>query len=323
MKKSIIISPQDMDGCDWIARAAQAKLNTLAFHTGGPNHDVAAALQPVLGDAFRAQCRQAGLICEFEEHVAGTFLTPELFEEHPDYLACDEKGVRNHGERVNWCISSGGMRDLITERAGKLAELLRPASHRYYFWSADSAEGLCRCTNCAKYSRPDLNMLTVNAMAEGIRTADPLAEVAYLAYSASSYDTPEKVAPHEAVFLEFAPYIRSFDCTIDDERCEDNRSFCEAVRKLVRYFDPARAHVLEYWLDVSLHNKYQPLHCPVPTTKEIMKHDLEFYGSLGFRHFATFACDMNKTYFDRYGDEPLQWYGEILNELFEEQEKYV
>ena len=316
MKKSIVISPQDMCGVDWIALAARTGLNTLAFHTGGPNHDVKAALRPVVGENFRVRCEKAGLACEYEEHVAGTFLTPDLFLSHPDYLACDAMGRRQTGERVNWCVSSVGMRDIIAARAEELARFLRPMSHRYYFWSADSADGLCRCPACSQYSQADLNMLGVNAMAAGIVRADPQAEVAYLAYSASSYAPPNTVAPHPAVFLEFAPYVRRVDFAIDDDSCETNRKFRVALVNLLEFFPPARAHVLEYWLDVSLYNHYGPLNCPVSVTKEVMKRDMEFYGGLGLRNFATFACDMNREYFDRFSDEPLQWYGELLNSIF-------
>ena len=208
------------------------------------------------------------------------------------------------------------MKKKVTENAAKLAEKLHSASHRYYFWSADRADSLCHCPQCSKYTQADLNMLSVNIISEGIRRHDPQAQVAYLAYAGSSYDVPQEIMPHESVFLEFAPYVRRFTAPINDPDHEINRRFHDALLKLLKFFPAERTHILEYWLDVSLFcNHFRDPIKPLPTTREVIRRDLEFYCSLGIKDFTTFAVGLNGEFLKQYGDQQLIDYAEILNEL--------
>ena len=108
MKKSIIISPEDCCGVDWVKKAADAGLNTLAFHTGGPRHDLVTALADVATDDFRAKCTAAGLFCEYEEHAAENILPSALVSLHPEYFSCDAQGQRRTDDRAGWCLSAPG-----------------------------------------------------------------------------------------------------------------------------------------------------------------------------------------------------------------------
>lgn len=317
-KKGIIIAPEDMNGVDYLQKAATLGLNTLAFHTGGPNHNLLDALKDVRTEEFREKCRQAGLNCEYEEHAAGQFLPAELFESHPEYFACNREGIRQCGKNTGWCLSSAGMKEYITESAENLARELQTASHNYYFWGEDDDNALCRCPACSRYSIADLNILNANAIAEGIRRVDPLANVSLLAYSSGTFELPEKVEPHEALFLEFAPYRRHYDCAFDDPADEVNTKFRKDLLKLLQYYPAERTHVLEYWLDVSYFSHYTTPLKKVGATAELMKRDLEFYYSCGIRNFSTFAAMMNKEYFDEFGEEELNVYAELLNQMLGE-----
>ncbi len=316
MKKGIIVAPGDFSGLDWVKKCADLQLDTLAFHTGGRNHDILKELDFSFSPEFKSRCAGHNIFCEFEEHTAGVMLAPELFPQHPEYFALNADGSRAPGERTNWCISSAGMRDLLRENAAALARKLGTASHRYYFWSADGANSLCHCQECSRWSPADLNLLSVNVMAEGIRKADPQAQVACLAYAGSSYDVPEKVEPHEAVFLEFAPYVRRFFASIDDPANEINRRFHDKFLKLLQFFPAERTHVLEYWLDVSLFcNHFRQEVKALPVTREIMLRDIEFYRKHGIENFSTFAVGMNGAYLEKFGEERLLDYAEILNRM--------
>ncbi len=316
VKKGIIIAPEDFTGLDWVEKCSALKLDTLAFHTGGRNHDILKSLDFSFSLEFKKRCTEKNIFCEFEEHTAGVMLDPALYSVHPEYFALNDNGSRVPGERTNWCISSSGMRDLLKENAANLARKLHSASHRYYFWSADGANSLCHCKECSRWNTADLNLLSVNVIAEGIRQADPQAEVAYLAYAGSSYDVPEKVVPHEAVFLEFAPYVRRFFAAIDDPANEINRRFHDALLKLLKFFPAKRTHILEYWLDVSLFcNHFREEVKALPVTQEIMYRDIDFYRGLGIENFSTFAVGMNGCYLKKFGEERLLDYAGYLNKV--------
>ena len=315
MKKSIIVSPEDCRNTDWVKKAADAGFDTLALHSGGRRHDLLEALAEFRTPEFRTRCANAGLSLEYEEHAAETFLPSELRAAHPEYFACGEDGVRQSGERAGWCPSAPGMRERIADGAEKLARALRPSSRNYYFWGADSKECICRCLECAKFSRADLNVMNANMIAEGILRADPQARVALLAYTPGTFELPEKVVPHEALFLEFAPFHRHYDVPLSDPADEVNSRFRADLLKLLTFFPAERVHVLEYWLDVSYFSCWRRPLKKIGCPPEVMRRDLEFYYTLGIRNFATFAVMMDETYFAQFGDEELYACGRALNEL--------
>ena len=316
MKKSIIVAPENCCGVDWVKKAAELGLDTLAFHTGGVRHDLLEALREVRTPEFREHCTRAGLFYEYEEHATENLLPSALFSSHPEYFACDPDGTRQSGPRAGWCPSAPGMAERIVDGAEKLARALCPSSHNYYFWGADAANSICRCPKCAKFSRADLNVLNANLIAEGVRRADPRGRVSLLVYTRGSFELPEKVVPHEALFLEFAPIHRHFDTSIAEEKDEVNAGYRRDLERFLAYFSPERVHVLEYWLDVSLFSRWRlpmkKLGCP----PEVIRRDLDYYFSLGIRNFSTFAVMMGKDYFERFGDEELRTYCETLNNLF-------
>ena len=315
MKKSIIVSPEDCAGTDWVKRAADAGFDTLALHSGGRRRDLPTALASFRTPGFRARCARAGLFLEYEEHAAESILPSALFHTHPEYFACGPDGVRQSGERAGWCPGAPGMKERIADEAEKLARALRPASHNYYFWGADSEECICRCPRCAQYSRADLNVLNANLIAEGVLRADRAGHVSLLAYTQGTFDLPEKVMPCDALFLEFAPFHRRHDVPLNDPADEVNSRFRNDLLKLLTFFPAEKVHVLEYWLDVSLFSNWRRPLRKIGCPPEVMRRDLEFYCSLGIRNFATFAVMMDETYFAEFGDGELTACGQALNEF--------
>ena len=314
MKKGIVITPADLKGCDWIEKCRQLGLNTLGIHSGGgANHDILAVLGETATPEFRSKAAAANLELEYECHITGSILTEELFKEHPEYF--QESFIS--GRRVSsggWCISNPEFRDLLAEKVCELTEKLPSSTHNYYYWSADQILAWCHCQHCSKYSMSDLNALAMNWIQESICKVDPQAELAYLGYH-SALLPPRKVKPNDGLFLEFAPYPRCYRHAIDDPECEYNRKQWNALQEQLQVFDPAKAQILEYWLDVSYFSDYREPHISPPLKRDILRRDLEAYMKLGIRNFTTFAVYMNGEFLEKEGDESLVLYAETLNEF--------
>ncbi len=314
MKKGLVITPNDFNGVDWIARMKELHLNTLGIHSGGgASHDVLAVLGPYAEAGFRSKVREAGLELEYEVHAADVLLERSLFETHPEYFP--QEYIR--GSRTplgNWCVTNPGVRARLAENAAKLSQRLIPSTHRHYFWSCDFQSGWCHCPGCSPYTISDQNLASVNAMIRAIRGTDPKAELAYLAYQ-NHYAVPKKVCPEEGVFLEFAPMTRCPRHAIDDPDCAINQVFWNSLKRHLELFDPARAHLLEYWVDASFYSRHKKPAVKPVLFREVLRRDIEAYRKLGIDNFTTFAVYMDGEYFRNNGDEELRMYAEVLNEF--------
>lgn len=243
MKKGLVITPEDFNGVDWIAKMKELGLNTLGLHSGGgASHDVTAVLGDYAKEEFRKRVADAGLDLEYEDHAADSLLDRSLFKTHPEYFPMHcISGERR--EKGNWCISNPDVAELLASNAVNLAEKLVPSTHRHYFWSCDFPGGWCHCPACSAMTVSDQNLASVNAMAKALREADPQAELAYLAYL-NHYEMPEKVEPAEGVFLEFAPITRCPRHAINDPDCAVNRVYWNSLKRHLNLFAPEK---LIFW----------------------------------------------------------------------------
>ena len=309
-----MITPEDFIGVDWIARMKELRLNTLGIHSGGgASHDVLAMLGSYAAAEFHSKVRDAGLELEYEVHAADVLLERSLFETHPEYFPQDYlTGERT--ARGNWCVTNPEVRRRIAENAAKLSQSLVPSTHRHYFWSCDFHGGWCHCPACSPYTVSDQNLASVNAMIREIRKTDPEAELAYLGYL-NHYEVPEKVQPEEGIFLEFAPMTRCPHHAIDDPVCSLNRVYWNSLKRHLELFDPARTHILEYWLDSSFYSHYRKPAVKPVLSRDVLRRDLEAYLKLGIDKFTTFAVYMDGNYFRNNGDAELRLYAEVLNEF--------
>jgi len=66
--------------------------------------------------------------------------------------------------------------------------------------------------------------------------------------------------------------------------------------------------VLEYWIDVSLFSGYRRPVKKLPFLPEVMKQDLRFYSSLGFRRVTSFACWLREEYVQNFGRSDVEEY---------------
>ncbi len=306
-KCGVVISPEDLNGCDWGAKIRETGLNTLGIHAGGgmEEHEVLAQLGRTALPEFQQSVRGHGIELEYELHSACSLLPRELFARHPEYFPVN-KLTQQRAPHGNWCISNPEAREVIGRNARLLGAQLAPTTHRHYLWGVDGFGGWCHCDDCCRHDDADQGLQSVNLLARALAGQDPLAEAAYLAYNQGSYEFSCK--PADNVFLEFAPITRCYRHPIDDPDCASNRYFWRQLQELLRHFDPGRTQVLEYWLDSSYFSRWQkPAVVPV-CTPELIARDLEAYRRMGIRHFTTFAVYMDGEYFERYGDALLQAY---------------
>ena len=309
-KRGIILTPADFDGVDYLKLMHETGLNTLGIHSGnGANHDLFARLGRFATPEFRAEVAAAGLACEYETHAASSLMDPSLFPAHPEYFAVDAKT----GERTckrNWCITHPDVPAMVADNAEKLARRLPSSTHRYYFWCADFRGANCRCPECSKYSVADLQLRSVNAIAAGLRRVDPRAEISYLAYLDLD-QPPVCTEPADGVFLEYAPFHRSYTESIADP-C--NEKFRRSFEALTGFFGSRNCCILEYWLDSSYFSRYKKPAVRPTFSDAVLRRDLDYYLGTGAHAVTTFAVYMDGEYFETYGDDDLRRYAATLKE---------
>src|SRR5258705_5650983 len=159
--RGIVLVPEDLSLADWPERARSAGLTTIALHHGAWPREVVRAVQSETGQRFLARCRELGLEVEYELHAMKELLPRDLFVRNPALFRMNDKGERTPD--ANCCVHSKEAIEIICENAVRLATLLRPTTHRYFFWGDDGQPG-CRCPRCAPYSDSDQAVLLENEL---------------------------------------------------------------------------------------------------------------------------------------------------------------
>jgi hypothetical protein len=149
-----------------------------------------------------------------------------------------------------------------------------------------------------------------NRMLGAIRKLDRKARLAHLAYT-RTMSPPAKVKPSPGVFLEFAPINRTYKASLLDP---SNSRDLDALDANLKVFGAADAHVLEYWLDVSLVSSWKKPAVRLDFDERILRDDLKAYAERGIRSVTTFAVFMDADYVKRHGEPPIQAYGKALAE---------
>jgi hypothetical protein len=125
------------------------------------------------------------------------------------------------------------------------------------------------------------------------------------------------VKPAEGIFLEFAPFLRSWEKPLADLSVED-RGMSHAqnmahLKENLEVFPAETAVVLEYWLDVSLFSGWKKPAVQLPWRRDVFLSDINTYAELGIKNVTSFGVYMDSAYFDAYPDTtPLKEYGEGL-----------
>jgi len=314
-RRGIVLTPEDFRGVDWIKRSSELGLNTLGLHNGeGIGNNTISRLEMATTSDFQKSATKAGLDYEYELHTMATLLPRELFDAHPEYFVYDEQR-KARIPNYNFCPTNGDALEIVTKNAVRCAEILRPTTHRYFFWSDDNMPW-CSCKTCKELSSSEQELLVANRICEALRkSCDPLAQVAFLAYH-RTLDTPQNIKPSPGVFLEFAPIARSLASPIADPNNEANRQHWETLLKLLELFPVEQTHVLEYWLDSSLVSQWKKPAKELIYNAKVVESDLRAYRDLGIQSVTTFAVYLDGTYFSRYGDEHLLHYCDKVGEIF-------
>lgn len=308
-KKGIVILYRDVCS-EWLDLLCKEGIDTLGLHFIPDRFEMDGYLDWLSreGGEWIKQAEENGLCVEHELHALRYLLPRALFEEHPEYFRVNAEGERT--AKHNACVSSEEGMAIVEERACALAFALKQKGHRYYWWSDDVSDAWCHCERCRSLTSSDQNLLFLSHVLNGLRRYDPQAELCYLAYHDTI--TPPHLPIPEGIFLEFAPIKRDLSKPLTDEV---NRPTREAIESLLRVFDPSRAEILEYWLDVSLYCKWGKLPIErVPNRPEVWQADFAYYTSLGISKIKTFGAFVDRDYFDRFGNQEIVSYAKILNQ---------
>lgn len=316
--KGVILETEDITSVEWVKMAAENGINTIGTHKMPGSKTSCEAMiefmQSEEGKAFLAECEKYGIDVEHQLHVMKELLPRNLFDEDPSMFRMNEEG-----ERVadyNCCAHSEKGLDIIAKNAVEIAKLLPPTNHRYYFW-LDDGKPVCHCPQCKEFSPSEQALIIENRIIGALREFDPQAQLAHLAYH-NTVQAPRKVKPAEGLFLEFAPYFRSWEHPLTEldieRRGMTHGENLTCLKENLEVFDVETAVVLEYWLDVSLFSRWKKPAVELPWRKDVFLSDIDTFAKMGVKNITTFAVMMDSEYFSKYSVEPVKEYGKGLND---------
>jgi len=307
--RGVVITPDDLTLVDWPERAKNAGLTTIGIHHPSSPKAVVDWIKTDAGRRFLEACARLGIAVEYELHAMKELLPRDLFAKHPEFFRIDEKGNRNPDS--NCCPHSIRAVEVIAENAGAIAGVLRPTTGRYFFWGDDGLPW-CACPECKGLIPSEQALLIENRVVRALREIDPRASLAHLAYT-NTLAPPRSVKPEPGVFLEYAPIHRRYDAPYARQSGPDQPDGLPSLDANLEVFPAETAHVLEYWLDVSLFSRWKRPAVKLPWRRDVLESDVATYGSRGIRHVTSFAVYVDDDYRKRYGEPTfLAEYGDAL-----------
>jgi hypothetical protein len=312
-KRGVVVYPSDLISLgaeEWISLLKEADLNLVGIHTDTrlePLHHLKDYLESDEGKKFVQACWEAEIDIEFELHILQDLLPRDLFEEHPEYFRMDKEG--NRQQKYNMCFSSERAFQEIEKSVIAITQWLKPTTNRYYFWTDDVDHSFCYCEMCEEYSKSEQALIYENRLLDILREINPSSTVAHLCYS-NTLAAPINVKPKAGVFLEYAPIQRDCSKPLAPE-------LVSHLKENLHVFPAETAHILEYWLDVSMFSGWKrDALVKVPCTKEQCRRDVALYEELGITSMTTFAAWINADYRDKLGKDYIRKiireYGEAL-----------
>ncbi len=206
--RGVVLYPFDLTLADWPARVARAGLNTIGLHAARRLDVLVKFVQSDMGQKFLEQCGNLHLHVEYELHAMGDLLSREYFGQDETMFRLDASGQRNAD--FNCCPSHPRALELIAEAAVEFGRILRPTTHRYFYWPDDGREW-CHCDKCRGLRSSEQALLVEHAMLEALRKhGDPEATVCHIAYG-PTLEPPQQIQPQPHIFLEYAPIRRRHD----------------------------------------------------------------------------------------------------------------
>ncbi len=297
--RGVILSWDDVktpESIDWISLIKQNGLNTVSVFGCDPLSEEFLA--------FRNRCGEEGIDIEFEDHAMSSLLPRELFATHPEYFRMDKDGVRQPDG--NGCPSCAEGLEVLMSNVPEFVRKHQPTNHKYYTWLFDGGD-VCHCEKCKGYNVADQGLIFENHIIKALRKIDPEAQLAHLAYH-NSTEAPSCVKPEEGIFLEFAPFFRTWDQPLKNVEAvgrDGKTTHGEYLRMLednLKVFPAETAQVLDYWMDDSLYSGWKKPQVRVPWNREVFLSDLQTYASYGIRNITAYAVYVDEYYVKTYGD---------------------
>lgn len=310
LTRGVVVVLSDLRTLDWPTRAKRVGLSTVATHIFP--HEVAAFIQADDGQKFLETCRGLGVQVEHELHAMSDLLPRALFDKDPAMFPMTDQGDRVR--EYNLCVHSPAALDVVAENAVKYTKILRSTTSRYFYW-IDDGRPMCRCPKCRGLSDSDQALLLEHHVLQAIRQVDPRGRLAHLAY-ARTLQPPTQIKPLPGIFLEFAPIERKYDVPFRQREIPGGGTLphgrlLDALDANLAWFGREGAQALEYWLDLSRFSGWKrPNVKPLPWHDEVFRDDLRTYAERGVRHVTTFAAWVDGDYVNRFGDPPLDAYGD-------------
>jgi hypothetical protein len=295
--RGVVLLASDLDLTDWPERAAEAGLNTIALHAPARLDPLVDYVRSPAGRKFLAACERLGIRVEYELHAMSDLLPRRLFQTAPEMFRVNQTGIRTSD--FNCCPSSVGALEVIASKAVEYSRVLRPTTHRYFYWP-DDGRAWCQCKRCAELTASEQALLVENAILRMLRQSDRKATLAHLAYQ-PTLQPPAKVKPGAGVFLEFAPIGRRHDQPFAAQTAPALADRLETLDSNLRVFARDSAQVLEYWLDVSRFSGWRRPAKKLPWYPDVLRADLDQYQARGIRHVTSFACYIDADYVQLHG----------------------
>ena len=312
--RGVVLIPFDLTLAEWPERAAAAGLNTLGLHAARRLDVLVKFVRSDDGQRFLAACRRLGLNVEYELHAMGDLLSREYLHKDQTLFRMNKDGQRD--PEFNCCPSHPGALEIIAESALEFSRLLRPTTHRYFYWPDDGREW-CHCDKCRGLSASEQALLVENHLLRALRRHhDPEAAVCHIAYG-PTLTPPQQVKPEPGIFLEFAPITRSYDRPFAEQTATTLVDRLEVFEANLAVFPRDTAQVLEYWLDNSRFSGWRRPAKKLPWNNAVFRADVATYAQRGIRHVTSFACYIDAEYVKLHGEPwaAINEYGRGLAEI--------
>lgn len=316
MKIGLWIHPEELTD-KWVEMALDAGLDMLGLHPAGgsgSNESLQQLIELLKDQRFINRIellKKNGVQVEYACHALSWILPRSSFESHPEWFRLNQEGKRVPD--YNCCPSNEEVLDIITERAALLTEILFTDSHRYHFWADDALSGSCHCHECRQLSPSDNLLKITHAVLKGIKKADSLGRLSYLAYHDTIYP-PAAIVPEKDIFLEYAPMDREYDKPLSDLSSDKNRNQLEALPLLLNCFGTEDSTVLDYWMDNSLFSGWKKPPQKFKLNDGVLEKDVQMYKDYGFEHINSFACFLGDDYISEYNElPPVKCFASILD----------
>ncbi|MBL7647062.1 MAG: DUF4838 domain-containing protein [Candidatus Hydrogenedentes bacterium] len=321
--RGIVLYPFDLTLTDWPERCHRAGITTIALHAAIRLDVLIDFVQSDAGQDFLERCNKLDIAVEYELHAMGELLSREYFHKDPTLFRMDETGRRVVDANCN-PFSSAAL-DIIAERAVRIAKILRPTTHRYFYWPDDGAKW-DYSPEAKELNASDQALLVENHILRALRReVDPQAMLSHISYH-STLAAPKYVKPEEGIFLEFAPLQRDYTKSIADRDAATSRpndqhpdpatngGYLDILKENMVRFGADTTQVLEYWLDVSKFSNWNRPAVKLPWNSEVFQADITAYRAFGVKHISTFATYIDADYLRLHGDPQAQLdeYGKAL-----------